>query len=114
MERGRSIHGGSTITGRDATPPQLSVKTWGAVWGGSAGGCRGGSSATGGFSRWGGLRATHYYHMHTPPPLLFPTLGKTVPHHPLGDGCQVTPPPPPLGDCTTTVHAHLQAQNCST
>ena len=39
----------------------------GAVWGGSAGGCRGGCSAAGGggFPRWGGLRATHYYHMHT-------------------------------------------------
>ena len=36
-------------------PPQLSVKTWGGgwrVWGGF--GCGG-----------GGLRATHYYHMHT-------------------------------------------------
>ena len=40
----------------------------------------------------------------------FPTPGKTVPHHPLGDDCQVTAPRPPLGDRTTTVHAHLQAQ----
>ena len=45
-----------------------------------------------------------------PPPLSFPTPGKTVPHHPLGDGCQVILPHPPLGDRTTTVHAHLQAQ----
>ena len=57
--------------------PQLSVKTRGggggggagggsSGGGGSAGGCRGGISAVGGgFSRWGGLRATHYYHMHT-------------------------------------------------
>ena len=60
-------------TGPDATPPQLSVKTGGGAGGqlgggrleggggGSAGGCGGG----GGFPRWGGLRATHYYHMHT-------------------------------------------------
>ena len=51
---------------------------------------------------------------HVPPPALsFPTPGKTVPHHPLGDGHQVTPPPPPpppLENRTTTVHAHLQAQ----
>ena len=54
--------------------PKLSVKTrgggggggWGWIWGGSAGGCRGGISAGGGgFPRWGDLRATHYYHMHT-------------------------------------------------
>ena len=45
-----------------------------------------------------------------PRPLSFPTPGKTVPHHPLGDGHQVTVPHPPLGDRTTTVHAHLQAQ----
>ena len=30
----------------------------------------------------------------SPPPLSFPTPGKTVPHHPLGDGHQATPPPP--------------------
>ena len=35
---------------------------------------------------------------------------KTVPHHLLGDGYKVTVPHPPLGDRTTTVHAHLQAQ----
>ena len=35
-----------------------------------------------------------------PPPLSFPTPGKTVPHHPLGDGHQVTVPHPPLGDHT--------------
>ena len=65
--------GGATTTGPDATPPpQLSVKTRGG--GGSAGGSFGGGSAGGvggdfgrggGFQRWGGLRATHYYHMHT-------------------------------------------------
>ena len=48
--------------------------------------------------------------MSVPPPLSFPTPGKTIPHHPLGDGQQVTVPHPPLGNCTTTVHAHLQAQ----
>ena len=48
--------------------------------------------------------------IYPPRPLLFPTPGKTVPHHPLGDGHQVTVPHPPLGDRTTTVHAHLQAQ----
>ena len=44
------------------------------------------------------------------PTVSFPTPGKTVPHHPLGDGHQVTVPHPPLGDHTPTVHAHLQAQ----
>ena len=44
------------------------------------------------------------------PPLSFPSPGKTAPHHPLGDGHQATVPHPPLGNCTTTVHAHLQAQ----
>ena len=35
---------------------------------------------------------------HLPPtPLSFPTPGKTVPHHPLGDGHQVTVPHPSLG-----------------
>ena len=29
------------------------------------GGAIGGSAGGGGFPRWGGLRATHYYHMHT-------------------------------------------------
>ena len=47
-----------------------------------------------------------FFH-YPPPPLSFPTPGKTVPHHPLGDGCQVTVPHPPLGDRTTTVHAPL-------
>ena len=42
-----------------------------------------------------------------PPTLSFPTPGKTVPHHPLGDGHQVTVPHPPLGNRSTTVHAHL-------
>ena len=45
-----------------------------------------------------------------PRPLSFPTPGKTVPHHLLGDGHQVTVPHPPLGDRTTTAHAYLQAQ----
>ena len=45
----------------------------------------------------------------SPTPCRSPSPGKTVPHHPLGDGCQVTVPHPPLGDRTTTVHAHLQA-----
>ena len=54
-----------------------------------------------------------------PPPLSCPTPGRTVPRHPLGDGCQVTPPPPPscpLGNHTTTIHAHFQAQklHCKT
>ena len=36
-----------------------------------------------------------YSHSNTlPPPLSCPTLGKTVSHHPLRDGCQVNPPPP--------------------
>ena len=60
--------------------------------------------------RWGIMKRAKTEGLCTPPPLSFPTPGKTVPHHPLGDGCQVTPPPPPLGDRTTTVHAHLQAQ----
>ena len=46
----------------------------------------------------------------SPPPVSFPTQGKTVPHHPLGDGHLMTVPHCPLGDHTTTVHAHLQAQ----
>ena len=57
------------------------------------------------------------------PPLSFPTPGKTVPHHPLGDGHQVTVPHHPLGDGhqvtvpyhppgdrSTAVHAHCGAQ----
>ena len=35
--------------------------------------------------------------LRTPPPLSFPTPGKTTPHYPLGDGCQVTVPHPPPG-----------------
>ena len=31
-------------------------------------------------------------------PLSCPTPGKTVPRHPLGDGCQVTAPQHPLGE----------------
>ena len=53
---------------------------------------------------------TPFLQVTPPPPLSFPTPGKTVPHHLLGDGYQVTVPHPPLGDRTTTVHAHLQAQ----
>ena len=52
--------------------PQLSVKTRGGegqgavLGGGRLGGVRGGVFGRGGgFPRWGGLRATHYYHMHT-------------------------------------------------
>ena len=54
---------GATTSGPDATPPQLSAKTWGeggGSWGRGGGGGIG-SSAGGG----GGLRTTHYYHMHT-------------------------------------------------
>ena len=60
-----------------------------------------------------GLTCTQVSKCDTPPPprpLSFPTPGKTVPRHPLGDGHQVTVPHPPLGDRTTTIHAHLQAQ----
>ena len=60
--------------------PQQSVKTWVSGGGGSGwgdwrfdqgGGLEGGgggigdSARGGGFPRWGGLHATHYYHMHT-------------------------------------------------
>ena len=49
------------------TDPPPYCPLGGAVWGGgSAGGCWGGGVRLwGGFPRWGGLRATHYYHMHT-------------------------------------------------
>ena len=63
--------GGVTETGLMRPTPQLSIKTRGGGAGGSsggglAGGCRGGILAVGGFSQGGGgLRATHYYHMHT-------------------------------------------------
>ena len=54
---------GATTIGPDATHPQLSVKTWG----GGAGGCGGRAGGQGDWqlSRGEGLRATHYYHMHT-------------------------------------------------
>ena len=50
--------------------PQLSVKTWGGgSWGGGGGGGRreggGGGGGDWQLSRGEGLRATHYYHMHT-------------------------------------------------
>ena len=45
-----------------------------------------------------------------PPPLSFPTPGKMVPCHPLGDGHQVTVPHHPPGDRSTAVHAHCGAQ----
>ena len=61
-----SMHRGATTTGPDATPPQLSVKTLGGVGGGRLEGvCGGGGRLEGGFPRWWGLCATHYYHMHT-------------------------------------------------
>ena len=48
----------------------------------------------------------------TPSPhLSFPTPGKTVPRHPLGDGHQVTVPRHPPGDHSTAVHAHCGTQN---
>ena len=75
-------HGGAATTGPDATPPQLSVKTWGGgggggserSWGGggSAGGCVGVEVGWrvwgvppwgGGVPRWGGLCVTHHYHL---------------------------------------------------
>ena len=43
------------------------------------------------------LKDTPSTEKRTPPPLSFPTPGKTVPHHPLGDGHQVTVPHPPPG-----------------
>ena len=62
--------GGATTNGPDATTPQLSVETWGGGGGlgGSGGGgvgWGGGFRVWGGGARWGGLRATHYYDMHT-------------------------------------------------
>ena len=45
-------------SGCDTLPSYLStLGGGGACWGGCGGG--------GGFPRWGGLRATHYYHTHT-------------------------------------------------
>ena len=59
--------GGATTTGPDATPPQLSVKTCGGGGGGSwgGGGVGGKGAGIGRLVGGGGLRATHYYHMHT-------------------------------------------------
>ena len=62
-------HGGATTTGPDATyPPAICQYSGGGGAGGSCGGGRlggvGGISAGGGGPK-GGLRATHYYHMHT-------------------------------------------------
>ena len=62
---------GATTTGPDATPPQLSVKTWGGgggIWGGGGGGVGGrvGGGGIGSLAGGGqGLNPTHYYHMHT-------------------------------------------------
>ena len=60
-------HGGRLQPVLMRHPPQLSVKTWGdGGWGGgSLGGGRLEGGGGGGVPRWGGLRATHYYHMHT-------------------------------------------------
>ena len=75
-------HGGATITGPDATPPPAICQNLGgggcrAVGGGWLEGVGGGGRLEGlgggrpegvgggGFGRWGGLRTTHYYHMHT-------------------------------------------------
>ena len=49
----------------------------------------------------------------TPPPLSFPTPGKTVPHHTLGDGHQVTPPPPPQGTALPLYTHICRHRNCS-
>ena len=62
--------GGATTNSPDATTPPLSVKTPGRGGGGSLGGIGLGGEVGdfgrgGGFPRWGGLRTTHYYHMHT-------------------------------------------------
>ena len=63
--------GGATTSGPDATHPQLPVKTpgGGAIWGGGSvegvGGGGGSATGVGGVPKVGGLRATHYYHMHT-------------------------------------------------
>ena len=49
-----------------------------------------------------------------PPPLSFPTPGKTVPHHPLGDGHQVTVPHPPPWGTTPPPYTHIcRDKNCS-
>ena len=65
-----------TTTGPDAThPPSYLSKLGGGGGGGGGqgvdlgwgrlGGVGGGFRPGGGVPRWGGLRATHYYHMHT-------------------------------------------------
>ena len=62
---------GVTTTGPDATPPPTICQNCGAGGGrGGWGGRMGGGSAGGwggGLEAWsgGGLRAAHYYHMHT-------------------------------------------------
>ena len=87
-KRASETQGGATTTGPDATPPQAICENlgggvqlgggrlegvvgggvgWRVWWGGGrlegvGGGVR---PWGGGFPRWGGLRATHYYHMHT-------------------------------------------------
>ena len=50
--------GGWTTTGPDATHPPAICQNLGGYW-------QFGRGGGGGFPRWGGLRATHYYHMHT-------------------------------------------------
>ena len=66
---GRGGHGGgATTTGPDATyPPTICQNPGGGglFGGGRLEGVWGGVRPRGGFPRWGGLRATHYYHMHT-------------------------------------------------
>ena len=65
------MHGGATTTGPDMTPPPSYLsKLGGGGLGEQFGGGRleeGGrvGHGGGGFPRWGGLRTTHYYHMHT-------------------------------------------------
>ena len=49
-----------------------------------------------------------------PPPLSCPTPGKTVPRHPLGDGCQVmVPHPPPVQPPYTHIFRH-RSLHCKT
>ena len=48
-----------------------------------------------------------------PPPLVVPHPGKTVPHHPPGDGHQVTVPHPPWGTALP-LYTHIwRHRNCS-
>ena len=49
-----------------------------------------------------------------PPPLSCPTPGKTVPRHPLGDGCQVTVPHPPWGTVLPSYTHIFRCRNCTT